>query len=230
VSVTEKALSCLPLPQETKHVTNDPIEFITSAIPGLFNAGVADMKAAADQGDADAKKRYEDLKTTVRGVRVSLEGKSGADLYLLVKDAKMVGGKTAPSEPVTLSIAVAKEALEVGLEEMGEMLDKLWARAPKRIARLSPTRSHAFFEKLSGEKLKAHYVIKDTPDFDEVRVKVGFGSPDVAEKPLFSVSIDYDTLEELREGKLRPQAIMGRLQISGDAARAMQLGMEIMQR
>jgi hypothetical protein len=218
------------LQQETKHVTNDPIEFITEAIPGLFNAGAAEMKAAADAGDADAKRRHTDLLGTTRAVRVVLEGKGGADVFLLIKGGEMRGSKAAPSEAVSLCIAVAKEALEVGLEEMGDDLDKGFAKGPKRIARLSPSRTHAFFEKLTAEKLRLHYVLKDTPDFDEVRIKIGFGSPDVAEKPLFTVTLDYDTLEELRERKIRPQAIMGRLQITGDAARAMQLGMELMQR
>lgn len=211
-------------------MTNDPIEFLTDAIPALFNAGAKEMQESAAQGDADAARRYEDLKATTRAVRVVLEGKGGGEVYLLVKGGEMQSSKTAPSEPVTLCIAVAAEALEIGLEERGSDLDKAFAKAPKRLARLSASRINSFFDRFASEKLRAHYVLKDTPDFDEVRIKVGFGSPEVAENPLFTVALDYDTLEEIRERKIRPQAIMGRLQITGDAARAMQLGMELMQR
>jgi hypothetical protein len=211
------------LQQEPTHVTND-------AIPALFNAGAKEMQESAAQGDADAARRHAELKATTRAVRVVLEGKGGGEVYLLVKDGQMQSSKTAPSEPVTLSIAVAAEALEIGLEEMESDLDKAFAKAPKRLARLSAGRINSFFDRFAAEKLRLHYVLKDTPDFDEVRIKIGFGGPEVAENPLFTVALDYDTLEELRERKIRPQAIMGRLQITGDAARAMQLGMELMQR
>jgi hypothetical protein len=211
-------------------VTNDPIEFVSQAVPGLFNAGVKEMKAAADGGDADAKRRVSELAATTRAVRVSLEGKGGGDVYLLIKGGEMQSSKTAPSEAVTLTIAAPAEALEIGLEELSGDIEKGFAKGPKRLARLSASRVTTFLDKLSAEKLRFHYVITDTPDFDEVRVKVGFGSPELAEKPSFTVSLDYDTIEELRERKLKPQALMGRVQITGDAARAMQLGMELMQR
>lgn len=211
-------------------MTNDPIEFVSEAVPGLFNAGAKEMKAAADQGDADAKRRVSELQATTRAVRVALEGKGGGDVYLLIKGGEMSASKSAPSEAVTLTIAAPAEALEIALEEMGDEIEKGFSKGPKRLARLSAQRVSGAIDKLVGEKLKLHYVIKDTPDFDEVRVKIGFGGPDVAEKPLFTVAVDYDTLEEIRERKLKPQALMGRLQITGDSARAMQLGMELMQR
>jgi len=211
-------------------VTNDPIEFVSEAIPGLFNAGAKEMKAAADQGDADAKRRVAELQETTRAVRVSLEGKGGGDVYLLIKGGEMTASKSAPSEAVTLSIAAPAEALEIALDEMGDEIEKGFEKGPRRLARLSAKRVSGFLDKLVAEKLKLHHVIKDTPDFDEVRVKIGFGSAEVVEKPLFTVAIDYDTLEEVRERKLKPQALMGRLQITGDAARAMQLGMELMQK
>ncbi|MFT3925339.1 MAG: SCP2 sterol-binding domain-containing protein [Myxococcales bacterium] len=210
-------------------MTNDPIEFVSEAVPGLFNAGAKEMKAAADQGDADAKRRVSELQATTRAVRVALEGKGGGDVYLLIKGGEMTSSKSAPSEAVTLTIAAPAEALEIALDEMGEEIEKGFSKGPKRLARLSANRVTAFIDRLVGEKLKLHYVVKDTPDFDEVRVKIGFGA-ELAEKPLFTVAVDYDTLEEIRERKLKPQALMGRLQITGDAARAMQLGMELMQR
>ncbi len=211
-------------------MTNDPIEFVSEAVPGLFNAGAKEMKAAADQGDADAQRRVAELQETTRAVRVSLEGKGGGDVYLLIKGGEMTASKSAPGEAVTLSIAAPAEALEIALDEMAEEIERGFSKGPKRLARLSAKRVTGALDKLVAEKLKVHYVIKDTPDFDEVRLKIGFGGPEVAENPLFTVAIDHDTLEEVRERKLKPQALMGRMQITGDAARAMQLGMELMQR
>jgi len=43
------------------------------------------------------------------------------------------------------------------------------------------------------------------------------------------VSVDYETFEKIRTGKVKPQAIMSSLQITGDSARVMQIAMELMQ-
>jgi hypothetical protein len=72
--------------------------------------------------------------------------------------------------------------------------------------------------------------MKDTPDFEEVRVKIALGDKEPPEKPTFTVTLDYDVFEQLRERKLKPQALVSKLQLSGDSSRAMQLIMQAAQR
>jgi hypothetical protein len=211
-------------------VTIKPVELLSKKIPEIVNAAFAEIKTNGEAGDADAKQRYADLPSYPGALRVVLEGKGGADLYLVTEGSGFRTETKAPSAPVYLAIAVSAEAFELGLEELGDDVDAALARLRKRLVRVAPKRFNALLTKLAGEKLSFHVIIKDTPDFEEVRIKIASGSAQPPEKPGFTVSIDYSTIEALREKKLKPQQLMSKLQLSGDSARAMQLGMELMQR
>jgi len=211
-------------------VTTKPTELLSKTIPEVVNAAVAEMKSAADQGDADAKQRYADLSTHPGAARIVLEGKGGGDLYLVSENAQLRSSSQAPSVPVLFAIGVAAEAFELALEEVEDKIEPALSRIQKRLVRLSPTKTRALLDKLAAEKLSFHLIIKDTPDFDEVRVKIATGSAEPPATPKFTVTIDYDTLQQLRERKIKPQAVLSKLKLSGDSSRAMQLGMELMQR
>jgi hypothetical protein len=211
-------------------VTIKPIELLSKKIPEIVNATFAEIKANGEAGDADAKQRYSDLPSYPGAARIVLEGAGGGDLYLVSEGTTFRTDTKAPSVPVLLAIGVSAEAFELGLEELGSEVDAALARLRKRLVRLQPKRFHALLTKVAGEKLNFHVVIKDTPDFEEVRIKIGTGTSEPPAKGTFTVSIDYSTLEALRERKLKPQQLMSKLQLSGDSARAMQFGMELMQR
>jgi len=210
-------------------VTTDPIEFVSKFVPELFNAAIADMKAAADGGDADAKKRHADLLANQSATRVVLEGKGGADLYLVIKDGAMQVSKQAPACDVMMAMALPFEALEVGLEELADDIEAAVPKVKKRIARMRPAEAQKMFERVKAEPLLFHQILKDTPDFDEILIKIAVGSGTPPAKPTFTVTVDYDTFEEIRAGKVKPQAMMSKLQLSGDVSKAMALGMEMMQ-
>ena len=46
-------------------------------------------------------------------------------------------------------------------------------------------------------------------------------------KTKVTAAISYDELEDMREGDLTPQQVIGRLKLTGDASRAMALGMTL---
>jgi putative sterol carrier protein len=211
-------------------VTTKPTELLSKKVPATVNAAFAELKGIGDQGDADAKQRYADLATNPGAAHIVLEGKGGADLYLSIDGSQLRADTKPPSVPVLFAIAVAAEAFELALEEVEDKIEPALARLQKRLLRLNPKKARAFLDQLAGEKLKFHLVIKDTPDFDEVRVKIATGSAEPPAQPTFTVTLDYDTLEQLRERKIKPQAVLSKLKLSGDSARAMQLGMELMQR
>jgi hypothetical protein len=207
-----------------------PIDLLTNKLPEIVNAAVAEMKSLGEQGDADAKQRYSDLSTAPGAMRIVLEGKGGADLYLVSEAAQLRADKQKPSAPVLFAVAVAAEAVEVGLEEMADELQQALSFLRRRLVRLSPKKTRSRLDQLAAEKLSFHLVIKDTPDFEEVRVKVATGSAEPPATPKFTVTVDWNTLEQVRARKVKPQALLSKLQLSGDSARAMQLGMELMQR
>jgi hypothetical protein len=212
-------------------VTSDPIEFLQESIPALLNDAIAQVKAAADKGDAEAKKKYDEaVASAPLAVRVVLEGKSKKDLYVVWEKGQLRTVEGSTSAPVLFAIAVSAEAFEVSLEELGADIEKGFNKLKQRIPNLSPARARASIERAAAEKLNFHYVVKDTPDFDEVRVKIAVGSGEPPEKPGFTVTLDYDVFDQLRARKLKPQALVSKVQLSGDSARFMQLMMQAAQR
>jgi len=211
-------------------VTTDPVEFVSKFMPEVFNAGVADLRAAAEKGDADAKKRHADLLANPAAFRVVIEGKGGADLYLVIQDGKMTSNTKAPGFDLMLALALPFDAFEVGLEELQDDIKAALPKIKKRIARMRPSEAAAITKRLQAEPLLFHQILKDTPDFEQILIKIAVGAGTPPVKPTFTVTVDYKTFEDIRTGKLKPQAIMGKLQMSGDFSRAMALGMEMMQR
>jgi hypothetical protein len=211
---------------------SDPTEFLKETIPNLFNEAHAEVRAAADKGDAEAKKKREEaLAAAPFAVRVVLEGKSKKDLYVVSEKGELRTVEGAPAGvPVLFAFALPEEAFDLALDDMEADLEKGLAKLRKRIPQLSPARARAGFERAAQEQLRFHFVMKDTPDFEEVRVKIAIGDKEPPEKPGFTVGLDYDVVEQLRAKKLKPQALVSKLQLSGDSARAMQLIMQAAQR
>ena len=212
-------------------MTSDPIEFLKETIPALLNAAHEEVRAAADKGDAEAQKKHaEALAAPPMAVRVVLEGKNKKDLYL-VWEKGVLRPVDSTTAPVLFAFALSEEAFEVALEDLAEEIEKGFAKLRKRIPLLSPARARAGIDRAAQEKLSFHYVMKDTPDFEEVRVKIAVGGKEPPEKPGFTVSLDYEVFEQLRARKLKPQALLSKIQLTGaDSARAMQLMMQAVQR
>ncbi|HEY6877635.1 MAG TPA: SCP2 sterol-binding domain-containing protein [Polyangiales bacterium] len=212
-------------------MTVNIVEILSKQIPELVNAANAEMKANADKGDAELAKRYADLLTHDGAIRVVFEGKGGADLYLISEKGKFRTDKAAPAGmPIWFAVGANAEEANISLEEVEEDIEKGLAFLRKRLARQNPARTRAALEKLSKEQLKYHMVIEETPDFDEVRIKIALGGSEPPEKPNFTVSIDYDSLAQVRDRKIKPQALLGKLKLSGDSSRFMALMMELAQR
>jgi putative sterol carrier protein len=132
--------------------------------------------------------------------------------------------------PVLFAFGVDEEAFDLALDELEGDLSKGLAKLRNRIPQLSPARARAGMDRAAQEQLRFHFVMKDTPDFEEVRIKVAIGDKEPPEKPTFTVTLDYDVFEQLRQKKLKPQALVSKLQLTGDSSRAMQLIMQAVQR
>lgn len=212
-------------------MTSDPIELFKETIPALFNTAFAEVRAQADGGDPAAKQKRDELSAAPPlTVRVVLEGKPNKDVFLLFEGGELKASDSAPKTPASFAFGVSLEALEIALEELAAELGRGLAKLQKRIPQLSPARARAGIDKLAAEKLLFHYIIKDTPDFAEVRVKIALGGSEPPERPGFSVTLDYDVIEQLRARKLKAQGLLSKVQLSGDSSRAMQLVMGAMQR
>lgn len=203
---------------------------LTKHIPEAYNGALAELKTLADQGDAEAAARYAEQLATPGAVRVVLDGGGGLDVYMVFENGTLRVERSAPKVPVLFAVGLPTEALDLTLEELEDEVKEGLAKLRRRLVRLSPKKTRPVIDRVASEQLRFHLVVTDTPDFDEVRVKLATGASEPPEKPAFTITIAYETFEQLRARKLKPQALLSKLKLSGDSARAMQLGMELLQR
>ncbi|MDQ3035867.1 MAG: SCP2 sterol-binding domain-containing protein [Myxococcota bacterium] len=204
-------------------MNTEPLDFLQSQLPPHFAKGVDALRASSAP---DAKDHLDDVLAARAALRIVVAGEGEA--WLRVENGAMTSHESKPEGvPVRAAIefeaAAAREALSL-LDESGRMDDP---KAPKRFARLFSARAEKV---LDGQKLEFHVVLKDVPDHDgDVVIKIGIGTDTPPAKPQFTAAISYDDLEDLRAGELTPQQLIGRLRLTGDASRAMALGMMLMQ-
>ncbi len=204
-------------------MTDSATEFFRSALPAHFLKGVEALRAKTGPG---AKEALDDVLGSKGAVRLVIEGEG--EVWLVVEDGTMRSETARPDGYIVRMAfgftAVAAKGAVALLEESGRMNDP---EAPARFARSASARAEKL---LVGQKLEFHVIIKDVPDGQEdVVIKIGIGTDTPPEKPQFTAAISYDDLEDMREGDITPQQVLGRLRLTGDASRAMALGMMLMQ-
>ena len=203
-------------------MTTAPLEFLHKVLPAHFAKGVAALREATGP---DAKEKLDDVVNAKGCVRVTATGIG--EVWLGVENGVMTPHSAKPDLPVRAALAfegeVAQGALEL-LTSSGRMDDP---KAPARFAKVASVRAEKI---LAGQKIEFHVIITDVPERDEdVVIKVGIGVESAPEKPQFTATISYDDLEDMREGELAPNQVMGRLRLRGDASKAMAVGMMLMQ-
>jgi len=203
-------------------MSTDPARFFLETYPDHFARGVAALAA-----DPAAASRLADIRAARGAVQIVLEGEGGAEIFLAVEGGVLTASRTRPTLPVRFCIAApaaaARGALAL-LEESGRLAE---AEAPVRAASLTSARMDKLIEK---ERLAFHVIVKNVPELETITIRVGVGIDAPPEKPGFTVTVDYDDLEDVRAGDLTPQQLfMQKLKIVGDASRAMTLAMTMMQ-
>jgi putative sterol carrier protein len=204
-------------------MTDSATEFFSTVLPAHFGKGVEALRAKTGPG---AKEALDDVLASKGAIRLVIEGEG--ETWLVVEDGAMRAEKARPDGYTVrmafgFTAAAAKGAVAL-LEESGRMNEP---EAPARFARTASARAEKL---LAGQKIEFHVIVKDLPDEQQdVVVKVGIGTDTPPEKPQFTAAISYDDLEDMREGDITPQQVLGRLRLTGDASRAMALGMMLMQ-
>lgn len=204
-------------------MSDSPTTFFREMVPAQFQKGVEALRAKSGPG---AKEALDDVLGSKGAVRLVIAGEG--ETWLVIENGTMRAQSDKPEGfPVRMAFGFTAEAAQGAmklLEESGRMEDP---EAPVRLARAASARAEKL---LAGQKIEFHVIIKDLPDdAADVVVKVGIGAEAPPEKPQFTAAISYDDIEDMREGDITPQQVIGRLRIQGDASRAMALGMMLMQ-
>lgn len=199
----------------------DPLAFLEQDLPPHFARGVDALRAAGGPGAAEA---LADVLGSAGAVRVIVEG--AGEAWVAVEGGAMRCGRERPGAlPVRAAIELGEEPARKALEMLAESGRFDDPEAPARFARVASVRAEKL---IAGQRIEFHVVLTDLPDdADDVVVKVAIGADAPPAKPQFTARISYDDLEDLRAGDLTPQQVLGRLRLSGDASRAMALGMSL---
>jgi hypothetical protein len=198
----------------------------------LFNRGVALLEARASEGD-EAQRVLDDVKGA-KGASllrfVEEDDGDALEVWLALEGGVMSVVEAQPEGvPMRLSVAMPKEAAELWVSELEKREELDSDEAAVRVARGA---SREIEEAVGEESLDFELILVDTPDFDEVRVKIALHAEEPPEKPTFTAQVRWDDLEDMREAGQNLQHLMmgGKLKLGGDYTRAMQVAMELMQK
>jgi hypothetical protein len=201
----------------------DPLAFLRNEIPLHFARGIEALRASSSP---DARERLDDVLKARGAVRIIIGG--AGEVWLRVEGGTLTAHDTRPQGvPVRVALEFESEAAREALSMFsgsGRIDDP---QVSERFVRMFSARAEKILE---GQKVEFHVVVKDVPDRDDdIVIKVGIGTDVPPSHPQFTVAVSYDDLEDLRAGELTADQVIGRLRLTGDASRAMSLGMMLMQ-
>lgn len=207
-------------------MSHDPISFLSETFPALFAKGVAQLEAKAAAGDGVAKSSLEDVKGAIGGVILQVEGEGA--VYLRADNGKMVVLDAAP-DPADVKLAVAAPGAALRML-LGEAADAGELEESKAASRAVGTASKRLQDALGEDSLEFHLVATDVPDLGDITIKVGLNAAEPPAEPKFTATIAFPDLEAARNGEINVQQLFlgGKLKMTGDYSKALQLGMSLM--
>jgi hypothetical protein len=205
----------------------DPVQLFRGTYVELFNRGVALLEARAASGGDREKAALDDVKNARGASWLRFEG--AGEVWLTLESGVLAAVDARPASlPTRLVVAMDADVAKAGIEELTGVADLDSDEAALRAARSA---SKAVEDALGGKPLDFHLILRDTPDFDEVIVRIALGADDLPERPTFTATVRWDDVEAVRgSGQSLQQLMMGgKLKLAGDYSRAMQVAMQLMQ-
>lgn len=202
-------------------------QFFSERFPALFRRGVEGLEARASGGSEGAKRRLDDIRGAEGVVFLRLDG--GDDVFLKVRNGTIERADEKPDDlPVRVAVGLPAEAADAFIAELERAVDLSSDDAAYAAARTASARVE---QAIGSEPLELHLIVKDTPDFEEVVVRIGLNAEAPPEEPKFTATVAWDDLEAVRSGKLLPQQLFmsGKLRLGGDYSRALSVAMQLMQ-
>jgi len=210
----------------------DLTTFFRETYVALFNRGVSLLEERAAEGpEAEA------VLADVRGAKGASylrfeddDGDASIELWIALSDGTMSAVDARPEGvPMRLWVGMPLEAAELWVREVERSVELDSDVAAIRVARGA---SQKIEDAVGDESLDFDLILKDTPDFDEVKIRIALHSDAPPERPTFTATIRWDDLEAMKEADQNLQHLMmgGKLKLGGDYTRAMQVAMDLMQK
>lgn len=206
----------------------DPVAFLREELAPLVAEGLAQLRSGAGEGAASATVRSsfesvrEALSVTLRGA-----GVDAARVYLVLREGAVLAAETAPADcQVRYACALPGPALGVWLGKYGAQLEP--APLAEGLQRLVHARVLGMF---AANPVSFEVRVAAVPELGTLDAAFALGRAEVPAACDFRLSTTYPDLEQARAQGLGPQQMLtsGRLRLEGDVARAMGLGMMLMQ-
>jgi SCP-2 sterol transfer family protein len=196
-------------------------------LPALFAAELARLEQRAQAGDAALRARLEQMAVTPVVALVRFEGEGGGELGLHASRSEL---RVAPQAPqagfgYALALPVAAAAYGITLLERG---GAEVAEAARGLAMLASATARALF---SSASFAFELNVTDTPVLGGLRARIALGRCTLPAAPEFTLTVEYDELEDAHEAGIPPHQLFlaGKIKIDGDVAKAMLLGMTLAQ-
>jgi putative sterol carrier protein len=209
-------------------MSQEPIAFLRTTYPQLFEKGVALLRKRADGGDDTAKQLLSNATGGEGGGVIEVEGEG--TVYFSAKDGKLTTSDAPiPGEKIKFAARIPGAAASIVLGEAAK--DGALENEKVAIA-ATQTVNREIEEALAGREMTCHLTIAGTPDLGDVTVWIGFNVEAPPETPKFTVTMKYDDYEELREkkGNLQQAFMQGKLRMTGDYSVALQIAMTLAQK
>jgi hypothetical protein len=212
---------------------SDVDTFLREEVPAAFAAALESLEeaaqAAAAEGDAEKAAKLErklqrahDVAATVR---FQLAGEGGGDYYFNQFDGVLeVGdeGKALPIVWVTEEVGHFEALRGSGINPVALGQSGGLSRGGRAVGSFSP----GIIEQIREMDSVLKIVLSDLPGVEsDVETLIRLGEKATRDEPDMTMTLSYDTVEEIRSGRLpAPAAFMqGRIRIEGDMSIAMRL-------
>ena len=206
----------------------DPVAFLRQELAPLVAEGLAQLWVAAWEAGppATARSRFDAVR---EALSVTLRGAGAADtrVYLVLRDGAVLAADAAPADcQVRYACALPAPALGVWLEKYGAQLEP--ARLADGLQRLVHARVLGMF---AANPVSFEVRVAAVPELGTLEAAFALGRAEVPAACDFRLSTSYSDLEQARAQGQGPQQMLtsGKLRLEGDVARAMGLGMMLMQ-
>lgn len=208
-------------------MSTDPVTFLETTFPAIFDKSIAQLRDKAASGDAKAQKLLDDSTSVVGAAVIVLDGTDS--VFLTARDGKITASREKPADvPMRIAVGCAAEALEIAL---GEAVNEGALDDPRVLEHAPHLASKRLEQLLNNRKMTCHVFVKDHPDLGDVTIKLGFNVEEPPEKPGFTAELKFGDLETMRSGEIDVQKLMmqGKLRLKGDYSVALQIAMQLAQ-
>jgi hypothetical protein len=197
-----------------------PEQYYTEQVPAQFNRVLAEQERAAE-GDADAARVLDAMKSVDATIRVEVRGEGGGTWFLNVKGGRVTAGES-PDQAPFLTLVQDRGDFEALVAEAGDSPLGLLGGLSGLSGAMKLTRLR--IDNLSGMNGMLQFTLQGEGGFT---LLTHFGSEPLPDEPTTKIAVQAEGYRKLRAGEIDPQqAFMdGTIQVEGDMQLAMQLAL-----